>query len=251
MTVLIAMAGRGQRFTDAGYAVPKYRIRANGRSLLEWSLLSMQDFFDDLFVFACLGGEDKHWIASTAKALGIADVAFHERTEVSAGQAQTVFDARSMYALDAPLWIYNIDTYVASGMHPNQMDGFSGCIPVFNSKSPNMSFVAYDDDGKVSRLAEKQPISAWATVGLYGFRSAADYDRIYQSAMVEWKSNCSYGELYVAPLYNLLLSEGAKLCAPKLNSNDVHILGTPAQLANFDPRALPPLGSIADQGSID
>ena len=246
MTVLIAMAGRGQRFTDAGYTVPKYRIRACGRSLLEWSLLSMRDFFDDVFVFACLRGEDKGWIASTAKALGIADVAFHERAEVSAGQAQTVFDARSMYAREAPLWIYNIDTYVASGMHPSQMDGFSGCIPVFNSESPNMSFVAYDNEGKVCRLAEKQPISTWATVGLYGFRSAADYDRIYQSALVEWKSNCTYGERYVAPLYNFLLNEGSQLCAPKLNSKDVHILGTPAQLADFDPQARPPMGSTAD-----
>lgn len=246
MTVLIAMAGRGKRFTDAGYAVPKYRIRARGRSLLEWSLLSMKDFFDDVFVFACLRGEDKDWIASTAKALGIADVAFHERAEVSAGQAQTVFDARSMYSREAPLWIYNIDTYVASGMYPSQMDGFSGCIPVFNSESPNMSFVAYDDEGKVSRLAEKQPISTWATVGLYGFRSAADYDRIYQSAFIERKSNCAHGELYVAPLYNLLLSEDAQLGAPKLHRKDVHILGTPAQLADFDPQACPPLGNSAD-----
>ncbi len=35
------MAGRGQRFLDKGYTIPKMLIRARGKTLMEWSIDSL------------------------------------------------------------------------------------------------------------------------------------------------------------------------------------------------------------------
>jgi NDP-sugar pyrophosphorylase family protein len=174
MTVMVTMAGLGSRFREAGYTVPKYRITARGRTLLDWSLLSMQAFFGERFVFVCLEAEDSNWILSAAKALGIADVVIAARPALSLGQAETAFDALGHANPDEPLWIYNIDTYVTPmKMHPSDLNGADGCLHVFHSTESNMSFVRYGEDGAVTGIAEKRPISTWATVGLYGFRSTA------------------------------------------------------------------------------
>jgi len=43
-------------------------------------------------------------------------------------------------------------------------------------------------------------------------------------------------------MYDLMIARGQRVLAPRLHLNDVHILGTPAQVLTFDPMALPPKG---------
>lgn len=244
MTVMITMAGLGSRFRQAGYTVPKYRITARGRTLMDWSLRSMQAFFGERFIFACLEVDDGDWILSAAAALGIADAVIAVRPALSRGQAETAFDALEHADPDAPLWIYNIDTYVTPmTMRPSDRDDADGCIHVFPSTEPNMSFVRYGEHGEVAEIAEKRPISSWATVGLYGFRSAEGFAALYRESYHAGHVPTVNGERYVAPMYQLMQARGARIVAPRLRLEDVHILGTPAQLQAFDPATVPPSGS--------
>lgn len=243
MTVLITMAGLGSRFTDAGYSVPKYRIKAHGTSLFEWSMRSMQNFFDQPFVFACLDSEDEKWIENEAKHLGINEVIVSKRKRLSQGQAETAYDAIKCGATHAPLWIFNIDTYVREdAMSPNDIGSAGGCVHVFPSDASNMSFVSYNQAGKVEEVVEKKVISQWATVGLYGFSSSALFCEFYERAYVNGQVAMVGGERYVAPIYNLMIKENIPVVAPKLMPNDVSVLGTPIQVIEFDPLAVPPLG---------
>lgn len=244
MTVVVAMAGRGSRFSDAGYQVPKYKIRARGRSLFDWSMLSLENFFDETFVFACLEGEDLDWIQHSARTLGIKKVVLHIRPSVSRGQAETVYDALHLIPSNEQLWIYNIDTYVAKGLSPIDIVGFSGCIPVFNSDSVSMSFVGFNEAGKVTQVVEKNRISPWATVGLYGFKSSEEFGTIYEDAYLKGAISMTRNEYYIAPMYEVMLNQGKLLVAPKLDAEDVFILGTPPELAEFSPLAMPPFGDM-------
>jgi choline kinase len=47
------MAGLGSRFRKAGYNVPKYMIEAKGKTLFEWSMISLTGFKDvvDKYIF--------------------------------------------------------------------------------------------------------------------------------------------------------------------------------------------------------
>jgi NDP-sugar pyrophosphorylase family protein len=251
MTVLITMAGLGSRFREKGYLPPKFRIRARGRTLMDWSLLSLQAFFGERFVFACLDDEDGEWIRSTAEGLGIADAVLVKRSGLSRGQAETAFDALTLADPRQPLWIYNIDTCVApDAMRPEDLGNAAGCVPVFHCTERNMSFVRYGADGDVTEIAEKELISSWATVGLYGFRTAACFAKYYQQAYDGERAQVAQGERYVAPIYGLMITQGERIVAPRLKGDEVNILGTPAQVLSFDPEALPPFGSAA-QSSVD
>ena len=244
MTALITMAGFGSRFREKGYRRPKFRIMARGRTLMEWSLLSLQSFFGQPFIFACLDEEDENWIRSTAVALGITEVAVAKRPGVSRGQAETAFDALVYVDMSQPLWIYNIDTCVApNAMRPQDLGTAVGCVPVFHCTEPNMSFVRYGSGNDVIEVAEKKPISSWATVGLYGFNSAACFAERYQETYDSGRIRTVQGERYVAPIYESLLVQRERVVAPRLEIDDVNILGTPAQVLTFDPAAHPPFGN--------
>lgn len=244
MTVLMTMAGLGSRFKEQGYLPPKFRILARGRTLMDWSLLSLRGFFGERFIFACLDQEDGDWIRSAAAAAGVTEAVIAKRSAVSRGQAETAFDALAHVDPSQPLWIYNIDTCVApDAMRPRDLGSAAGCVPVFHCSEPNMSFVRYGAGDTVVEIAEKQPISTWATVGLYGFRSAACFAQYYEEAYERGRICLTHGERYVAPIYELMLIRGERIVAPRLKSEDVNILGTPAQVLTFDPAAHPPFGN--------
>lgn len=179
MTVLITMAGMGSRFSREGFTVPKYKVRARGRTLFEWSMLSLSSFFGQRFILATLAGEDHEWLLSMTASMGISDAVVVPRPALSSGQAETALDALGAATADEALWIYNIDTYVADGMHAGDMGDADGCIHVFPSQHPGMSYVHYGPTGEVDQVVEKRVISEWATVGMYGFASPAHFDQAY------------------------------------------------------------------------
>jgi choline kinase len=242
MTIVITMAGAGSRFRVNGYTVPKYMITARGRTLFEWSLLSLTEFFNERFVLACREDDDPVALRSLCTGLGICNVVIQPRSSLSAGQAETVLDVLDIVDSKAALWIYNIDTYVQAGLRPVELAGISGVVPVFESESPGMSYVLRDADGRVTTVAEKRRVSQWATVGLYGFSSAEAFSAAYEMTYGEGRIN-EQAEEYVAPMYNALIESGGLVIAPILPNDAVHILGTPDEVQLFDPRATPPSGS--------
>lgn len=244
MTVLITMAGMGSRFSQQGYTVPKFKITARGRTLFEWSLLSLQDYFDQSFVLATLGDDDQPWLQDAAAQLGIRHVRFCPRSALSQGQAETAYDALEAVAPGEPLWIYNIDTYVARGMHAADLGAYDGCVPVCPSDSPGMSFVRFDEHGEVVQVAEKKVISNWATVGLYGFRTAELFRSVYLDLYRHGPGVAGIKEQYIAPMYDRMLQSGLRLAAPRLEADAVHVLGTPREVQAFDPEAQAPTGNV-------
>ena len=243
MTVIVTMAGAGSRFRNQGYEVPKHMIRARGKTLFEWSLESLREFFSQHFIFACLAEHDSVWIKTKAMALGVASATVAPRAALSAGQSQTAYDVLDHANADEAAWIYNIDTYIEHGLSPSDMAGHQGCVHVFESQNPGMSFVRYDEAGRVVELAEKKVISNWATVGVYGFSSAGLYRKLYEQAYHAGGVKEVGGERYVAPMYQLLLAAGQSVGAPRLDRSAVHILGTPQEVLEFDPMIKPPYGS--------
>ena len=243
MTVLITMAGLGSRFTLNGYTVPKYKIKVYGRTLFEWSMFSLREFYQDEFVFATLEGIDKEWLVEHARKVGITRLKVISRKSVSLGQAETAFEVASHIQSTDPLWIYNIDTFVKSGMRPSDINGFSGCVYVFDSNDPSMSFVKFNKYGIITDIAEKNVISNWATVGMYGFENVETFQNIYFNFYLNNKLLDLKGERYIAPMYEYLIRNQKQVFAHKISTDNIHILGTPSQVINFDPLALPPMGN--------
>ncbi|MEI4520632.1 MULTISPECIES: glycosyltransferase family 2 protein [unclassified Pseudomonas] len=237
VNIVITMAGRGSRFYEAGYTVPKYEIPAHGKSLFDWSMLSLRNFLtaDCRVIFVCLEENNSaDYVRRQSEAMELRDVHVIEIGQVTDGQATSAYLAREFWRPEDPLLIYNIDTYVnPHALLPASIrEGADGWVPCFQVPGDHWSFVKLGDDQWATDLAEKQRISDFASIGLYWFSRAEDYEKAYDRFFAD-AENLVRGERYIAPLYRQLIAEGRKISITDLAVNDVHVLGTPAELNAF------------------
>lgn len=236
MNILVTMAGFGSRFRAAGYTVPKYEVEVRGRTLFGWSLHSLQNFIQpgNRFIFICLReSHARPFIASQARELDISDWDMVELEAVTDGQATSALRARPMLAaIDTPMLVYNIDTYVEPQcLLPADFKG-DGWIPCFEGPGDAWSFVRIDDTAMVVEVREKQRISPYATIGLYGFSSFALYEETYHRYFAD-PANLVKGERYIAPVYNRLIDQKREVRMSLVPVTAVHALGTPADVERF------------------
>lgn len=234
MNIVIPMAGRGQRFVDAGYTVPKMLIEAHGKTLLQWSVDSLPLSLCETLVFVGLQDhEDRYAISSLIKKLykDVTRLEFVFLPGVTRGQAETVLRAKHVIAYDQPLAIFNIDTTFYSptlrdAMNSPDNDGVLGTFP---SNEPRFSYAVEDDSGRVLEVAEKIVISTNALTGMYHFRRASDFLTLAENAIRHGRN--IGGEFYIAPLYNELIRMGHRFVLDRCHS--CAILGTPGELDLF------------------
>ena len=235
--VVITMGGLGSRFRKAGYTVPKYMIEAKGKTLFEWSMVSLDGFRDDVrqYIFIAMKDESadaEAFIREKCASLGIKDFKVILIDYLTDGQATTAMLASKYWKKDDALLIYNIDTYIESGsMNSGQIRG-DGFIPCFRADGTHWSFVRLDESGKAVEIREKERISDNCTLGAYYFRTCALYEDLYREYYSDAR-NLVNGEKYVAPLYNFLLEKGGEIYIADIPAEKVHVLGTPEELQTF------------------
>ena len=233
MQIVITMAGLGSRFRSVGFTVPKYMIEVNGKSLLHWSLLSLDDFKGSEYYFI-VRKEDraKAYVSRCCSAIGIKSFTIIEIDYLTSGQAETVLFAQEYWDNSDELLIYNIDTYVEPGYILSSTLKGDGFIPCFNGVGDHWSFVELDESGKACKVTEKVRISNNCTIGAYYFKTCSLYSQLYQSYYESNQMSC-YPEKYVAPLYNQLIGDGGSVFISLIPSNRVHVLGTPEEVIEF------------------
>jgi dTDP-glucose pyrophosphorylase len=235
MNIVMPMAGRGSRFTEAGYTVPKPLIDVRGKPMYAWATDSLPLNIATQLIFICLKEhlDDLALRKDIESRYAQHDPRIIEIDQVTQGQACTVLLAREWIANNTPLMIFNADTYCPTTM----MDSLTkwgprvdGALDVFEADGEKWSFARCDSDFKVLETAEKRRISPWATTGLYYFRHGSDFVR-HADAMIN-EDDRTNNEFYIAPLYNRCVAEGADIRANVVS--EVWVLGTPEDLAHFE-----------------
>lgn len=235
--VVITMGGLGSRFRKAGYTVPKYMIEAKGKTLFEWSMISLDGYKKDVnqYIFIAMKEEGiniEGFIKEKCQELGIANYHLILLDYLTDGQATTATLAEKYWNKEHALLIYNIDTYVEPGqMNSEELKG-DGFIPCFKAEGDHWSFVRLDEQDRVVEIKEKQRISDHCTLGAYYFKTCGLYKKLYDEYYSEEK-NLVKGEKYVAPLYDYLLSKGGEIYISDIAPERVHVLGTPEELEYF------------------
>lgn len=227
------MAGRGSRFRDAGIDKPKHRIQIREKTMFWYAMLSLKDFFDEPFVFVCLSEyDDTAFLHQQCAQLGIEEFDIVEIPTITDGQATTVLKADEHIESDDTVLIYNIDTYIEEEVIQKEQINGDGWLPVFQVAGERWSFVRIDN-GNVVEVAEKERISNLATVGMYYFDNWSVYKIAYQELNEDIESR--YGEKYIAPLYNWLISNNKSVRHHEISKENIHVLGTPNDAIQFDP----------------
>lgn len=237
LDIVITMGGLGSRFRKMGYTVPKYMIEAKGRTLFEWSLLSLEGYKDivNQYIFIAMRDETcdvEAFITGKCEELGLVDYHIIILDYLTDGQATTAMLARKYWQPENGLLIYNIDTYVEPGeMNSRELKG-DGFIPCFQAEGDHWSFVRLDEAGKVVEIKEKKRISNYCTLGAYYFKTCQLYRDLYEEYYSQTRELVN-GEKYVAPLYDYLLSKKGEIYISDVPPAKVHVLGTPEELQAF------------------
>ena len=91
------------------------------------------------------------------------------------------------------------------------------------------SYAKTDDNGTVTEVAEKNPISTNATVGIYYWKAGKNYVTSAEE-MIE-KNIRVNNEFYVCPVYNQAIEKSQKIIIEEVN--EMWGIGTPEDLDNF------------------
>ncbi|WP_166239878.1 glycosyltransferase family 2 protein [Paenibacillus turpanensis] len=230
MNIVITMAGEGSRFKKVGFSQPKYEIMVNGKSMFEWAMLSLRNFFTNAhFVFVSKTGTSE-FIEDKLKRMSISG-SIIETDQLTSGQAETAKIAIETLDPLEQVAIYNIDTFVSpTELKPELIScSFEGWIPVFEAEGEHWSFAEIDKTDKVIQVAEKIRISNFATIGFYYFSSGKRFLECYEWTYIRSQSN--YKETYVAPMYEALILNHGQVFAHVIDRSKIIPIGTPDELA--------------------
>ena len=228
--LLIPVAGKAQRFADAGYPMPKPLIMAKTKQIIDWSLSSIETDECNLIFAVRLDHINNFSIDTILKKKFGDDITIVVVDHDTDGSVSTCLLAKEHIDNDAPLLIYTPDVYFEKKFDPKNIpidsDGF---LLTFKANSPAHSYVKIDQNGLVSKTAEKEVISTNAAVGLYYFKSGKNFVK-YAESMIE-SNERTKNEFYICPLYNRLIKDELKVRISQVDK--MHVLGTPEELNFF------------------
>ena len=227
LNVLIPMAGMGSRFIEKGYHLPKPLIKIFGKPMIQLVVESLDLEANYIFIV-----QKEHRVKYHLDDVldGIAPgCKVVEVDGLTDGAARTTLMAKDLINNHTPLVIANSDQVVVwdSSVFKSLISS-QNVIAVFEANDPKWSY-AEIENGIVKRVAEKEVISNNASVGIYSFKTGAEYIK-YAEQMIA-KDIRTNNEFYIAPVYNEAIADGQLTIA--YDVKEMHGLGTPEDMNKF------------------
>jgi 3,4-dihydroxy 2-butanone 4-phosphate synthase len=248
MNILFPIAGLGTRFKSDGYLDPKPFVDFKGKSIIEWSLSSIN--LPGKYYIIVNGLEKKY----TDQLIEIADKYYLDLQIIdighsTRGQAETCLLALETGKIDLneQLVITNCDQYTP--WNPNKFLKFlkendcDGLVSTYShadvvvGKEGRYSYIELDETGYGARFAEKIAISPWALNGIYYWKNANLFVESAKKLMHDdsdagWTSGklSCVKEKYVSLTYNYLIKDGYKIKNYHMENDDFVSLGSPNEI---------------------
>ena len=233
MNVLIPMAGAGSRFAEQGYTFPKPLIEVGNKPMIQVVVDNLN--IDANYIFIVQKEHYEQYNLETVLNLVKPNCTIVQVEGVTEGAACTTLLAREYIDNEEPLIIANSDQFVEWNsnevLYAFSTEGVGGGILTFESSHPKWSYARTDENGWVTEVAEKKPISNNATVGIYYYARGTDYVNC-ADGMVE-KDIRTNNEFYVCPVYNEFIERGGKVRIKQIDAQGMWGLGTPEDLTHF------------------
>lgn len=222
--IIIPAAGKGQRFVDAGFTIPKPFIKIqDGRTLLD---LALSAFNVNLSHTHIIIHENNRSFVNDKS------VNYYYVAETTSGPATTCNLVRDRINPELPLLIANSDQFIrysnldiTLANHCNNHNAHGCILTFYQINDKKWSYVRLNSNGFVEEIQEKNPISTDATVGVYYFDRAKYFFDSYDEMV-----NCNdrvNNEFYVGPVYNYMIKRNMRVNTLKFDNELIIPLGTP------------------------
>ena len=231
LNVLIPMAGAGSRFQQAGYTFPKPLIEVKGKPMIQVVVENLN--IKANFIYVVQKEHREKYNLDTLLNLITPNCKIVEVDGITEGAACTALLAKEYIDSENPLFFANSDQFVEwdsnEFLYKMNETNADGGIVSFRATHPKWSFAKIDEQGLVTEVAEKNPISDIATVGYYYWKNGSDFVK-YAEEMIEQDVRVN-GEFYVCPVFNQAIADGKEIRTfdiPKMWG-----LGTPEDLKEY------------------
>jgi NDP-sugar pyrophosphorylase family protein len=234
MKIVIPMAGRGSRFAQVGYTMPKPLIDVHGKAMIHrvveniglsghYIFLVLKEHYNKYclqYLLPLICGNNK------------CDIIVVD--QVTEGAACTVLLSKDFINNDEELLIANSDQLLDwSPLHfINYMitKNADGGIVTFLASHPKWSFAKVEEStGLITEVAEKNPISNHATAGIYYFKQGCMF--VKSAEQMISKDIRVNGEFYVCPIFNELINDSYNIYNYPVPQ--IHGIGTPEDLERY------------------
>jgi len=231
LNILIPMAGAGSRFEKAGYTFPKPLIEVKNKPMIQVVVENLN--IKANYIYIVQKSHREKYNLDTLLNLITPGCQVIEVEGITEGAACTALLAKEYIDNDKPLFFANSDQFVEwdsnEFMYKMNETNCDGGIVSFTATHPKWSFAKINEQGLVTEVAEKNPISNIATVGFYWWKQGSDFVK-YAEEMID-KNIRVNNEFYVCPVFNEAIKSGKEIRT--FNVEKMWGLGTPEDLKYY------------------
>ncbi len=234
MIVVVPMAGRGSRYSEQGFDMPKPLISVAGKPMIYWALKSLEGMKYKKIIFVALKEhEERYAIRKLLRAIldGHFELVLIE--EVTEGQLCTVMMAKDYFESREGLLVIASDSLIKSeiGKEISKKNSETkGIISVINLPGDRWSFAKTNSSNEVVEVAEKVRISDNASTGIYYFSDAIEFQKIAEEIINGHEK--IKGEYYVIPVYQKMIQNQQKVAISV--ASEMWDMGTPEAKVIFE-----------------
>ena len=237
--IIMPMAGEGSRFARAGWTTPKPLIELRGVPLfrraidsvaiegveMKYSFIVRQEHIDNQHIDESIRAiqPDANVFSVLKTTRGAVETCLVAESAIDDEDAVVVMDC------DLEFRSKRYNELVADALSVRGEDADGGALVSFESDNLRYSYAEIDDEGRVLRTAEKDPISTHALCGAYFFGRGKDFKRIAHQLLED--GTHGKAEFYVSLLYNYLLAEGKTVRLATME--EYYSYGTPEELLAY------------------
>jgi dTDP-glucose pyrophosphorylase len=228
LNIVVPMAGAGSRFEKVGYTFPKPLIDVEGKPMIQVVVEAMN--IEANFIYIVQKSHREKYNLDTLLNLITPNCKIIELDGLTEGAACTVLLAKEHINNENQLILTNSDQFIewdsTDFMYQMNEKGYDGGIMCFEATHPKWSFAKTDENGIITEVAEKNPISNQATAGIYYWKHGSDFIK-YAEQMIE-KNIRVNNEFYVCPVFNQAIEDCKEIRT--FNTDGMWGLGTPEDL---------------------
>ena len=253
MNVIIPLGGKGERFKNEGYIEPKPLIKIFGKEILFYVIDNLflnknNELNLDINIYIIYNKElDEYNFADIMK-LKYPMIHLIKLANDTRGAAETVYigineifnSKENKNIIHKKTLLIDGDTFYTRNIidmfYNNPFDKKNDYGAIFYTKNDNpnpiFSYITFDTyNNIVTQIIEKVKISDNANTGAYGFANINDLKH-YAKYVLD--NNITFkNEFYTSCIIDCMIKDGYGFRAIELTDNDVHVLGTPAQVRAF------------------
>jgi NDP-sugar pyrophosphorylase family protein len=228
--LVLLMAGRGERFSQKGYQVPKPLLCYQGRPFFQWALQSMGFLTKTPVQLSMVVCEEDQLRSEIQAAMRDFPISYQviELPNRTRGPAETARLALTkMPATGGTLLIADCDLWLRCEAWEKTVLNWPAFLDAgllyFQANSERYSYLQIRSTGQVTAIAEKKVISNHAVAGIYSFRNQDLFQNTYDQ--IQWPED---RERYISNIFHDLLAENRSILGFPVE--DSLSMGTPEEI---------------------